>query len=138
MKPMGRPLKLTPSQIPDLVSTAFSLVSQVAATHQVTLAELESRSRVWRIAWPRHLAIAAVRLRTGLPYKIIGAMFGRTPSDICRSCQQVASLTHTDRKLNTDWQRLLASQAPVSVTDSKGATTTYSAMQIERTPTLHF
>jgi chromosomal replication initiation ATPase DnaA len=105
---MGRPRKFNNNAMPQLITRAMFLISRIATEHQVTLAEIEGPSRVWRIAWPRHLAIAAVRHHTGLTFKILGYLFKRDQHSVWNACSQVENLTQTDRKLRAEWERIVS------------------------------
>jgi chromosomal replication initiator protein len=61
----------------------------VAAHFGITLAEMDSRRRPDRIAWPRQIAMQLVRERMRLGVELIGNKFDRSDSNVCKACQQV-------------------------------------------------
>lgn len=74
---------------------AAGIIEIVCERMNVTVAELESRRRPWRLVWPRFLAIYLIRRHTGMTTVRIGLIFKRCDSDITHACQAVEAELET-------------------------------------------
>ena len=83
---------MTPKQM----AAVLRILRIVCKRFGVTVAELESSGREWRLVWPRWIAIWLVRRETGLDSTKLGSIFNRHRRAIDHAIHGVATETDSN------------------------------------------
>lgn len=89
------------------MDTVVAILKLVTLRYDVTLAEIESPSRSWRIVWPRFLAIYLARKLTRIPIVRIARLFDRDPAAVCNAIEKVENEMASYPKRKTEVRRLV-------------------------------
>jgi chromosomal replication initiation ATPase DnaA len=88
------------------LNTVEIIMRLVCAKYSVTLSELESHSRPWRIVWPRFVAIALISKYTAIGQIKIGKLFNRDHGSISKSIRAFNRQIETSPKTSEEISEL--------------------------------
>lgn len=89
--------------------TIASRIIQLVSRHcNISIADLECRSKQWEFCWPRWIAISLIRRHTTLSTTIIGRLFNRDHGTILHALKAVTAEAATNPKSARQLTRLAA------------------------------
>ena len=84
---------------PSDISCAEDIIRTICEAYSVSIADIESRSRLWELTWPRMLASYFLRRFTRLTYSKIGVLLDRTHCNVIKMVKSVRNIIEADPSL---------------------------------------
>lgn len=91
-----RPEPQHPAVTPEAMTVADRAISLVCQTYRVTIEQLESRRRPWRIVWPRFLAMHLIRRYSDASLEGIGHLFNKDHVTVLHALRAVEREVETN------------------------------------------